>query len=261
MGAPEISVVIPVYNSELFICNSIRQLHNFLVNSGYTFEIITVNDASEDKTKEVLDELILPNFLKINHVENLGKYGAIKSGMREARGLCCIFTDADLPYEVESISFMADLIIRREFHIAIGDRSLPTSSYKTPHGWLRCMATRFFSLGVRMLITGGLSDTQCGLKAFRYDVAQTIFPMLRDQGFAGDVELLWIAQNYNLEIRRIPVRLQHCGPSTVRILPHGFQMLRRIATLHLNWMRNVYVSDRLTAIAHQDYETIRRSKT
>ena len=72
-----------------------------------------------------------------------------------------------------------------------------------------------FSFLVRMLVTGELFDTQVGFKAFRGDVAAALFPLLTDDGFAGDVELLYIALKYNLAIRRIPVRLLRTGSAAV----------------------------------------------
>ena len=104
-----------------------------------------------------------------------------------------------------------------------------------------------------MLVTGELFDTQVGFKAFRGDVASALFPLITDDGFAGDVELLYVALKYNLAIRRIPVRLVRTGPSTVNVLGHSLPMLRRIAGLRRRWASGEYESPALRSMASQRY--------
>jgi hypothetical protein len=110
-----------------------------------------------------------------------------------------------------------------------------------------------FSIAVRLLVTGDLFDTQCGLKGFRGDVAEALFPLLTDPGFAGDVEALYIALKHNLAIRRIPVRLQGSGPSTVRLGRHAPGMVVRILGLRPRWSAGRYRSPELEEIAAQRY--------
>ncbi len=106
---------------------------------------------------------------------------------------------------------------------------------------------------MRLLVTGGLFDTQRGLKGFRGDVADALFPLLLDERFSGDVELLYVALKYNLEIKRIPVRLRQSGPSTVRLGRDAMRMLARIGGLRRNWRRGRYASEALERIANQVY--------
>lgn len=89
---------------------------------------------------------------------------------------------------------------------------------------------------------------QSGLKGFRGDVAEALFPIVRDNGFSGDVELLCICLKYNLEIKRVPVRLRRSAPSSVRVMHHGPRMLRRISRL-----RGFYRSENMSRIADQRY--------
>jgi hypothetical protein len=106
---------------------------------------------------------------------------------------------------------------------------------------------------VRMLVTGGLFDSQCGLKGFRSDVAEALFPLLTHNGFSGDVELLYIALKHNLSIRRIPVRLQGSSPSTVKLTIHSLPMLGRILGLRRNWTSGRYDSEVLSGLGSQVY--------
>jgi dolichyl-phosphate beta-glucosyltransferase len=221
--------------------------------SGISFEIIFVDDGSEDRTSEVLTSLSLPHLKVVSLPQNLGKFGAVKEGMRVASGTCRIFTDGDIPYELEAITYFFNIVHQRGVHVVVGDRNLPGSEYAEKLSATRSIVTHVFTFLVRTLVTSGLFDTQCGLKAFRGDVADSLFPMLRDNGFSGDVELLYIALKYNLEIKRVPVRLRRSAPSSVRVVNHGLRMIRRISRLRRSWKRGYYYSDALEKLSRQFY--------
>jgi dolichyl-phosphate beta-glucosyltransferase len=254
-GGPaiEVSVVIPAYNSESFIRANIETLRGFCRKSFRTYEIIVVDDGSRDGTREVLETLKGRDVRVVALDRNRGKFGALQAGMALARGRCRIFTDADLPYDLAALPYIVRLVNERGMHIVIGDRNLPQSVYDINTNWLRNASTKVFSFFVYMMVTGGLFDTQCGLKGFRADVAEALFPLVTDWGFSGDVELLYIALKYNLEIKRIPVRLESHGPSTVRLFRQATRMLGRISQLRINWNRGRYASDHLRLISRQDY--------
>jgi dolichyl-phosphate beta-glucosyltransferase len=250
----DLSIVLPVYNSKAYIAQSATTLYSYLVSRvGLSFELIFVDDGSADETADTIFALNLPNTTVIRLPCNQGKFGALAAGMAATKGRCCIFTDGDLPYEVEAISYMANTILQRGFHVVIGDRTLLGSEYAERLSFVRSLGTRAFTLFVRVLVAGGLFDTQCGIKGFRGDVARELFPLIRDRGFSGDVELLYIALKYNLEIKRIPVRLRRQAPSSVSVIRHGLMMLRRISKLRRSWRRGDYDSEGLREIADQSY--------
>jgi glycosyltransferase involved in cell wall biosynthesis len=239
----DLSLVVPVFNSSAFAAESATLTHTYLASfPTLRFEIIFVDDGSSDNTAEILESLRLSNARVLRLPQNLGKFGAICAGMKTATGACRIFTDGDIPYELEAIRYISDLILGRGFHVVIGDRTLPGS-----------VVTRVFTLFVRILVAGGLFDTQCGIKGFRGDVADALFPLLRDREFSGDVELLYIALKYNLEIKRVPVRLRRQAPSSVRVMRHGLRMLRRISKLRRSWYLGRYKSESMSRIADQSY--------
>lgn len=248
-----ISVILPVYNGGLFILESASRLEEFLFSRFKEFEIIFINDGSKDNTAKQLTQIRSSNIKVLELKENQGKFAAIKAGVKEAKGECILFTDADLPYDLEAISYMEHLVNLRYFHVVIGDRTLPGSQYRELLPFLRRCCTSFFSHSVRLLVYRELLDTQCGLKAFRVDVAKEIFPLLSCNRFAADVELLYIALKYNLALRRIPVRLQRQGLSTVRSIKDGFQMLFTVATLRYNWISGKYKSETLFNLGKQYY--------
>jgi dolichyl-phosphate beta-glucosyltransferase len=255
----DLSLVIPIYNGAAYAAKSAELVHSYLESiSNLSFEILFVDDGSSDSTSEILRSLNLSNMRVITLPTNQGKFGAIKSGMSAAAGKCRIFTDGDIPYELEAIHYIYNIIATRHIHVVVGDRNLPGSEYAEQLTPVRSIVTHIFTFFVRSLVTAGLFDTQCGIKGFRGDVADALFPMLRDNGFSGDVELLYICLKYNLEIKRIPVRLRRSAPSSVRVVNHGLRMLRRISRLRRSWKNGFYSSEKMSTIADQAYWSSRR---
>jgi dolichyl-phosphate beta-glucosyltransferase len=251
--AVDVSVVLPVYNGAGFAARHVAELDRFLAGRFAAHEIVVVDDGSTDGTGASLAPLAGDRIRLVPLPRNVGKFGALKAGMQAARGRCRVFTDADLPYELEAIPYIERLVNGRGFHVVTGDRTLAGSASGVEVPRIRAAATATFSFFVRILVTGGLFDTQCGLKGLRGDVAEALFPLLTIDGFAGDVELLYVALKYNLEIRRIPVRLSRRERSTIRLASHVPEMLREILLLRRNWVRGTYESEALRAIAAQDY--------
>ena len=253
---PEVSLVIPVHNGAGFVAGSVAEARDFLERRRpAAFEIVLVDDGSHDGTSVNVMPLVGDRVRLITLAENRGKFGALKAGMAAATGRCRVFTDADLPYDLEAVPYIADLVNGQGYDIVVGDRTLAESVSLTNDRVARKFSSRAFSYCVRMLVTGGLFDSQCGLKGFRGDVAAALFSLVTDDSFSGDVELLYIALKHNLSIRRIPVRLQRSSPSTVRLRWHSLPMLGRILRLRHNWRTGLYDSETLRRIASQSYWT------
>lgn len=250
---PDISIVIPVLNGEPFIAENLDRLSDALRSTRFSYEIIVVDDGSTDRTREIVQTRANRGVRLCAHQQNKGKHAALVTGMKSASGACRVFTDADLPFDLASLPYLHALVVERKIHIAVGDRTLPESTYRQQLGMPRRLATRGFSFLIRLLITGGLFDTQCGLKAFRGDVADGLFPVMTERGFAGDVELLYVALKYNLEIKRIPVLFDATNASTVSLLRHALPMLLRSLRFPRNWKKGVYRSEKLEALARQNY--------
>ena len=245
--------MIPVHNGVDFVAETITEARRFLDQKCPAYEIVIVDDGSTDGTVAAIDPLLDDRVQLISLPQNLGKFGALKAGMAVATGRCRVFTDADLPYDLEAVPYIADLVNGQGYDVVVGDRALPESVSFSNSRVARKLSSRIFSYCVRMLVTGGLFDSQCGIKGFRGEVADALFPLVTDDSFSGDVELLYIALKHNLSIRRIPVRLQRASPSTVRLRFHSLPMLGRILRLRHNWSTGRYESQTLSRIASQAY--------
>ena len=250
---PILTVVVPAYNAGVFLRARMAVLRSYLdAHFPEKYEVLVVDDGSTDATFSLAVSLDYPRWRVVHMPANIGKHGAIARGMRESRGECCLFMDADVPYELTVIPAMVRLIRDGGFHIAIGDRNLAGSEYKQDMGVVRRAATKGFTVLVRLFVTSGLFDTQCGLKAFRGDVARAVYPLVHSHRFSGDVEVLYIALKYNLAIRRVPVRLQYHGTSTVRPFRDALEMMRSILAIKLRWLRGCYESPILSALVAKE---------
>jgi hypothetical protein len=167
--------------------------------------------------------------------------------MLKARGTVRAFTDADLPYGTEPIAVALDLLQRGPFHAVIGDRSLPDSRYSNG-GWTRKIVSSLATMTISTLLVGDFRDTQCGLKAFRGDVASHLFAMTRIDRFATDVEMLYLLLKYRLDIKRIPVVLRSQAPSTVRVLRDSWRAMIDLLRIPLYWRGGKYRCEALRDI-------------
>jgi dolichyl-phosphate beta-glucosyltransferase len=227
-----------VYNNQDILKENIAYLFKYLKEKKYDYEIIIVDDFSdkENEVKKIADEYKCI-FLRNN--KNYGKGYSVKKGMLESTGEYKIFTDADIPYENESIDLILRKLEKENYDVVIGDRTLVKSEYKNV-SFLRSFGSKFFSFVVWGLTSGKFGDTQCGLKGFTSEAVNVLFGKTLIKGFALDVELLYLALKRNYKIAKVPVKLRAQNVSTVSILKHGFLMLVDLIRIKLFQIRKKY---------------------
>ena len=136
--------------------------------------------------------------------------------------------------------------------MVIGDRTFPQSRYETELPFGRRIASGVFSKITATLVTGGFFDTQCGLKGFRGDIAEALFGLQSVERFAFDVELIYLALTYGLEIKRIPVMLESNTTSSVRLGRDALQTLVDVTRIKLHQMRGDYESTALRGLVARE---------
>ena len=234
-----LSIVIPVYNNAGILGKQLPDLINYLENLNRDYEIIIVDDYSKNPeiTKKLADDF---KCIFIANDKGYGKGGAVRKGMLAAKGDYRIFTDSDLPFENDAIGNFLYYLEFKEFDIVVGDRNLPGSEYYDKIKTTRKIGSVIFTFFIGRFVTTGLFDTQCGLKGFRASIAEDLFISGRINGFAFDVELLYIALKRNLDIKRLPVQLRSNDSSTVKVFRHGLQMLIDVLRIKYYQMRGKY---------------------
>lgn len=219
--------------------NNVPGLIGYLNQSGTPFEIIIVDDGSQDNgaTRSVATEL---GCVFLENEINLGKGAAVRKGMLAARGEFRIFTDVDIPFEYDAFQRFLRYLDEKEFDVVVGDRTLHGSSYFTEISWLRKLGSNIFSFIVGRFVAGGHFDTQCGMKGFRAAAAMDLFGVSRINGFAFDVELLYVSLKRNYDIKRLPVVLRCQEGSSVSVLRHGMGMLVDLFKIKINHVAGKY---------------------
>jgi len=247
--APDISLVVPAYNSAPFILSTVERALTFFETSGLRGEVVVSDDGSTDGTSAHVPAD--PRVKVIRAPHNRGKGAALKRGMLRAQGKVHVFTDADLPYGTEPILRAYHYIVSHRFHAVIGDRTLPGSDYGHA-GLVRGTVSAVASFAFRTLVTGGIYDTQCGFKAFRGDVSRALFPLTRVDGFAVDVEVIYLLLKYRLDVKCVPVRLERNAPSTVRVGRDSALAMRDVVAMRVRWATGRYDTRLLRDILERD---------
>ena len=234
-----LSIVLPSYNCSKVLSEQLPAFIDFLVSQKFDYEIIIVDDGSTDRamTKNIAEKY---NCIFLQNEKNLGKGAAVRKGILNSKGDFIIFTDADIPFQFQSFQKFLYYLDFKEFDIVVGDRTLPESSYFTKISKTRKIGSDIFSFIVGRFITGGWFDTQCGMKGFRRNTALDIFSVNRINGFAFDVELLYIALKRNFDIKRLPVNLRCNETSSVKVLKHGFLMVIDLFKIIYNFYSGKY---------------------
>ena len=186
-------------------------------------EVIVVDDGSTDDTADLAlrsgadQVVVLP--------ENRGKGAAIRVGVAAARGRTIAFTDADLAYSPDQL-----LGVIREveagWDVAVGNRRHPQTERVQGAGTLRDLGSRAVNLLAMGVLLSHPHDTQCGLKAFRSDVAKNVFSLGRVDRFAFDIEVLHLVERRGYTVTEVPVRLEMGERSTVRLVRDTLRLLR-----------------------------------
>src|SRR6266513_178888 len=231
---PAFSVVIPAFNEASRIGETLRLTLDYLRNVSPESELIVVNDGSTDATSLIARERLKDARIGTRLLENFpnrGKGAAVRSGLLAAQKPIALFFDADLSTPLGETPKLIEPIAHGEIDIAFGSRAIDRSLIGQHQPWRREQAGRVFNLLVRLATGLPFWDTQCGFKAFRVDVCRPIFEAARLDGFAFDVELLYLAHRAGLRVREIPVRWNHSAGSKVRFFQDILRMLGEVIVL------------------------------
>ena len=219
MARPFLTVVIPAYNEQARIEASVRRIAAHLAGKPYGWEIAVVDDGSTDHTADAVSGLVGENpRVRLLRIPHGGKGAAVRHGMLESNADWRFLCDADLsmpPEQIDRFFQGADGMPR--FDVSIGSREAPGARrFDEPPG--RHLVGGLFNWMTRLLVVRGLDDTQCGFKLFRGDVAQHLFARQRLDGFAFDIEVLFLARRANFAVGEIAIDWYYHTGSKVTLL-------------------------------------------
>jgi glycosyltransferase involved in cell wall biosynthesis len=242
-----LSLIIPTYNSASFILETFRDLVDYLEKLGESYELIFVDDGSRDQTAAIIEKNLQghPGVRLIRNRINRGKGYTVRAGMQEAQGEFLIFTDADLAYPPTEIGKILETL-QDGADLAIATRVASESRFiMSPRffGYLytRHVGSRIFNTLVRKLLALSIDDTQAGLKGFRREAKEIIFRRQTLDSFTFDVELIYIAQKFNLQVREVPVVFRYFSePTTVSFMMQSLASIKDLFSIRAKNKKRSY---------------------
>lgn len=204
-----LSVIIPAYNEEKRISNTLLDIDKYLSKQSYSYEILVVSDGSKDNTGAIVNKFseMIKNLKLIDNQQNHGKGWVVRQGMLEAKGEIRLFMDADNATTIDHFEKMIPLF-EQGFSIVIGSRDKKDAKgakQAVSQSFLKRMMGNFGNLLIQLLAVSGIWDTQCGFKAFTKKSAQDIFKRCLIDRWGFDIETLAIARKKDYKIGIIPV--------------------------------------------------------
>ena len=252
LNRPLVSVVIPAYNEERRLPQTLARVSEYLGAQTYPSEILVVDDGSTDNTTGVVETFAHAHKnVQLLRNDHRGKGYTVRTGMLAARGHIVLFSDADLSTPIEDLEKLLPWF-ERGYDIVIGSRE-GAGARREHEPFYRHLMGRVFNRIVQWLTVRGIEDTQCGFKAFRDEVAQDIFARMLLYGdnaqkisggmvTAFDVEALFIGHKSGYRIKEVPVQWRYGTETKVSPLKDSWRNFRDVVLVRWNDMRGLYNS-------------------
>jgi dolichyl-phosphate beta-glucosyltransferase len=241
---PYLSVIIPAYNEANRLPATLIDIDKHLREADFDYEILVVNDGSEDNTADIVRkfEPIVKGLRLAGRDINRGKGYTVREGMREAKGKFRLFTDADNSTSIDHFFKMIPYLEGTEgqkYDIVIGSRDIKGSKLIPPQPWYRRIMGNVGNIIIQVLLLPGIWDTQCGFKCFSEEAADRIFPLMKINRWAIDVEALALGKRFGYKIKEIPITWVNDTRSTVKSSAY-LGVLRDVLKIRLWLWTNKY---------------------
>lgn len=228
----KLSIIIPCYNEESCIKENIEKTLDYLSKNlnSKDYEIIAISDGSKDNTLQIIESI--PNIKGIGYTPNRGKGGAVKYGIEHASGDYILFMDADLSTALSALKDVIDNLYK--YDVICGSRHHKKSVIVKKQPLSRIFIGWCCRKLVNMKFHFHLSDTQCGFKAFRTSFAKEMVERQIINGFAFDVEYLYIAFLNKQSLIEIPVVWSNDEGSTVSPIKSSLRFFKDMRIIKKN---------------------------
>lgn len=240
-GLRRLSLVLPAFREVDRIGPTLERIRHELGplvgDRREELEVLVVDDGSDDGTAEAAEAAGADRVVRMER--NSGKGAAVRAGVRAATGSTIAFTDADLAYGPAQVAELL-VLVEAGYDMVVGSRRHTDTRTLVRAGRLREAGGRLVNLATHALLLGQYRDTQCGLKAFRADVARDLFNASTLDGFAFDVELFHLAERWRLSLAEVPVEVEHSERSTVRVVRDGARLVTDLTRIRQRSRRGGY---------------------
>jgi putative flippase GtrA len=230
-GVPVLDVVIPVYNEQAALADSVHRLHRHLRDHfPFPARITIADNASVDDTPRIAHELAAElTDVRVVRLEQKGRGRALQAVWATSDAAVLAYMDVDLSTDLAALAPLVAPLISGHSDVAIGTRL--SRGARVVRGPKREIISRCYNLILKSTLAAGFSDAQCGFKAIRADVAQRLLPHIADTGWFFDTELLVLAERTGLRIHEVPVDWVDDPDSRVDIAATATADLKGIARL------------------------------
>ena len=234
-----LSVVIPAYNEERRLPETLDTVRAYLAGKAYPWEIIVADDGSDDATAATVSRVgQTDERVKLLPLPHRGKGWAVKNGMLAARGEYRFLCDADLSMPIDLLDRLLPGNAPTS-DIVIGSREAP-GARRIGEPRRRWLMGRVFNAMTRVLAAPGIADTQCGFKVFRAAAAEKLFALQTLDGFAFDAEILFLARRRGFSVAEVGIDWHYRSESKVRPIRDGWRTLRDLVIIRYRWFSGLY---------------------
>ncbi|MDQ6720758.1 MAG: bifunctional glycosyltransferase family 2/GtrA family protein [Candidatus Dormibacteraeota bacterium] len=227
-GPPVVDVAIPVFNEERDLARSVRRLRRYL-DDRFPFEarITIVDNASTDRTWDLARGLALelPG-VRAQHLHEKGRGRAVRHAWLGSDAAIVAYMDVDLSTDLDALLPLVAPLISGHSDLAIGSRL--ARGARVVRGPKRELISRCYNLVLHVVLGTRVRDAQCGFKAIRADAARRLLPLVDDQAWFFDTELLVQAQRTGLRIYEVPVDWVEDPDTRVELVPTALEDLRGV---------------------------------
>jgi putative flippase GtrA len=236
-GVPVLDVVVPVYNEQADLADSVYRLHRHLrEHFPFSARITIADNASIDDTAQIATELATQlSGVRVVRVPEKGRGRALHAVWSTSDAPVLVYMDVDLSTDLAALAPLVAPLVSGHSDLAIGTRLSRGS--RVVRGTKREVISRCYNLILKSTLAAGFSDAQCGFKAIRADVAKLLLPHVDDTGWFFDTELLVLAERSGLRIHEVPVDWVDDPDSRVDIVATAAADLKGIGRLLRSFAR------------------------
>ena len=234
-----LDVVIPVLNEERALADSVNALAAFLSNNlnDYEWAVVVADNGSTDATPSICQSLSEQDS-RVRHVrlEQRGRGRALKRAWAESNADIVAYMDVDLSTDLSALPQTIAAVDDEGYDIAIGSR-LKRGAQVMGRSFKRELISRSYSLIFRAMFLAGFQDAQCGFKAVSRRAADDVAPLVVDNGWFFDTEMLLIAEKNGYRIKEIPVKWTDDPDSRVKIISTAWEDIKGLLRLRFGGLR------------------------
>lgn len=234
-SAMTIDILLPIYNEEKILAANLRLLFAYCQqNLTDDWQIILIINGSTDQSLSIARNLSQQlDRLKIITLPLSGKGRALKNGLKDSVAEVIVYMDIDLAVALSALPQLISLVAEKKYALAFGSRLSPNS--QTERSLLRNCSSKIYNRLASALLDCPISDWQCGFKALNHSAKQIILPLIQDDQWFFDTELIAWAHKKNLPITEIPVCWSENRYATrrskIRPLRDGFIFFKNLLQL------------------------------